>query len=124
MAEQVLATERKVALYAFRTVFADLSVSLQSTILLQDIAKDGAQRVPLRGSLVKHVTLAVVDIDLTTAKPDAVMAAVALFLEEEEKLLQPPKWVTVLLGVIAVGLAEPDIGNPAFVLDWVAHCEG
>ncbi len=72
--------------------------------------------------LAVHELVARRNVQLHGSNTRAVLAAVVLLLHEEIQLIEAPEGGAVFLVIVGKGLAQPDVGEAAFVADGVTHC--
>jgi hypothetical protein len=82
---------------------------------------EAVHRVALDGAVVEQESFSVGDVQLATTDSGAVLAAVALFQEQQEKLIEPPERGPILVVVVFGIFAQADVSNAALVVDGVAH---
>ena len=113
---QDLTAEIEVVLDAVRAVFVELALAVHLEEGFHLLAENLCQGVGFDAAAAVDAGFADGHIELHTADPGAVLAAVVLLLHEQEQLVHTPQASAVAVVVICEGLTKPDGGDAAFVI--------
>ena len=118
---QQLAAEVEVALHRLGELRVDHPRGDVVVVLPQQRLEDLVERVALDAPLAEHERLARRGVELHAGHARAVLAAIVLFLHQQEQLVETVERRAILLLVPLQVLRQPDQGNAAFVPKGVAH---
>ena len=116
-----LAAEIKVLLDAIGAVLVQLALAVHLEEGFHLLAENLCQRVGFDPAPPVDVGFSERHIELHTADPGAVLAAVVLLFHEQEELVHPPQAGAVAVVIVCERLAEADGGDAAFVIKVVAQ---